>query len=117
MGLVMGLFNGGIDWLPAIVGSIFTGVGVFSLLKGISGGVGNVANNEVENNTGQSNVAVNPAVGLPMEGGGDGGIADDGTGSFTSMQSDVVNPATGLPMIGGIGGVDSMGNPYGFDDD
>ncbi len=26
-----------------------------------------------------------------------------------------INPATGLPMIGGLGGVDSMGNPYGTD--
>ncbi|GAL20073.1 hypothetical protein JCM19235_4273 [Vibrio maritimus] len=26
-----------------------------------------------------------------------------------------INPATGLPMVGGIGGLDAMGNPYGYD--
>lgn len=28
-----------------------------------------------------------------------------------------INPATGYPMVGGIGGIDVMGNSYGFDND
>ena len=30
------------------------------------------------------------------------------------MQTPVINPANGLPMISDVGGVDVMGNPYGF---
>ncbi|MGR5501984.1 hypothetical protein ACQKP3_14730 [Vibrio sp. DNB22_10_4] len=30
-------------------------------------------------------------------------------------ENTVINPATGLPMVGGIGGLDTMGNPYGYD--
>ena len=33
----------------------------------------------------------------------------------SAMQMPVTNPATGLPMISGMGGVDVMGNPFGFD--
>ena len=33
----------------------------------------------------------------------------------SAMQMPVTNPATGLPMISGPGGVDVMGNPFGFD--
>ncbi len=33
----------------------------------------------------------------------------------TEMEEIVINPTTGLVMHGGIGGVDSLGNPYGFD--
>lgn len=85
MGLTMGLFNGGIDWLPVIGGSVFAGVGIKLLF--------------------QSNSV------------GGGAKSDDELDSFTSLDDDVVNPATGLPMSGGIGGLDSMGNAFGFDDD
>lgn len=85
MGLYMGLFTGGIDWLPAIVGTIFAGAGITLLVKGNSLSGGPMTGDELEN--------------------------------FTSLDDDVVNPATGLPMSGGIGGLDSMGNAFGFDDD
>jgi hypothetical protein len=35
--------------------------------------------------------------------------------SIFSSEITVVNPADGLPMIGGIGGLDTLGNPYGMD--
>lgn len=85
MGLYIGLFNGGIDGPPAIVGSIFAGAGITMLVKGNS-----------------------------LSG---GSMTDDELQAFTSLDDDVVNPATGLPMTGGIGGLDAMGNAFGFDDD
>ncbi|MGR5285550.1 hypothetical protein ACP3V5_09550 [Vibrio maritimus] len=35
--------------------------------------------------------------------------------SHVDDENTVINPATGLPMVGGIGGLDTMGNPYGYD--
>ena len=46
---------------------------------------------------------------------GDTGSSTTSTTTATEDETIHVNPATGLPMIGGIGGVDSMGNPYGMD--
>jgi len=36
--------------------------------------------------------------------------------SIFSWEIVAVNPDNGLPMIGGIGGLDTLGNPYGMDD-
>lgn len=57
-----------------------------------------------------SAVALTAASGVP----GDEG-QDPVFFSSEGIPAPVINPATGLLMIGGFGGLDTAGNPYGFD--
>lgn len=44
-----------------------------------------------------------------------GPIGASEANDFSSSDDFMVNPATGLLMCGGIGGIDAMGNSFGFD--